>query len=158
MTRRFYSSFALITFMAFFSCGGDDKPTPSKSKEQVASEKLTGEGAQAWVIGEDGFVTHKGSDETADFADFEIVFSATAGNKAYTSSNSNLLFDESGSWFFEGTNFDKLSLSGNQPAAGQEIAFSGQGNTLRLEFNVPAPANGRVNALAGDYVFMLEKK
>ncbi|GGF17521.1 hypothetical protein GCM10011339_01790 [Echinicola rosea] len=144
--------------MTFFSCGGDDEPTPSKSKEQIALEELTGEGVQAWVIGNEGFVTHKGQDETADFADFEIIFSSSGSNKAYTSSNSNLLFDESGSWSFEGTNFDKISLSGVQPAAGQEIAFSGQGNMLRLEFNVPTPSNGRVSALAGDYVFMLEKK
>ncbi|AGA78506.1 hypothetical protein [Echinicola vietnamensis] len=158
MTRLHHTIFALISFTLLFSCGGDEDPTPAKSKEQVALEKLTADGTQAWVLGTDGFVTHKGQDKSSDFADFEIIFSHSGGNQAYTSANSNLLFDESGTWAFEGDNFTKISLSGTQPAAGQEIAFSGQGNKLRLEFNVPTPTNGRVTALAGDYVFMLEKK
>ncbi|AWW31674.1 hypothetical protein DN752_16920 [Echinicola strongylocentroti] len=158
MKRLYYCLFASFSILLFLSCGGEDEPSPSKSKEQLALEKLTGEGTQTWIVGAEGSVTHKGQNATSDFIDFEITFSSSNDNKAYTTSNSNLLFDESGTWSFEGSNFDKIMLSGSQPAAREEIPFSGQGSNLRLEFNVPSPVAGRVSALAGDYVFMLKKK
>jgi len=77
--------------------------------------------------------------------------------KKYTTT-SNPLFDPSGTWEFSGNNFDKINLSGAQPAAGKEISFSRTGDKLMLTFTVPFPEQARVTALAGSYVFELVKK
>ncbi|WP_200976114.1 hypothetical protein [Echinicola sp. 20G] len=155
MKRLFLYTFILFSFMTIFSCGGSDDPTPSKTPEQIAIEKLAGDGSKTWIV-TGGSVTHNGQNETSDFTDFEITFSSSGSSKSYATSNANQLFDASGNWSFAGSNFDKIILSGSQPAAGQEISFSGAGTNLRLEFNVPTPTNGRVTALAGDYRFDLK--
>jgi len=81
---------------------------------------------------------------------------SAASNRTYSTTD-NLIFDRSGTWSFLGGNYDKIQLSGNQPAANKEISFSRNGDKLTLKFNIPLP-NVRVNALAGSYVFELVKK
>jgi len=158
MKKSLTTSIAIFFITLLFSCGGKEDPTPSKTPEQIAIEKIAGESGKTWIV-TGGSVTHKGLDETTEWTDFEITFSSNSGNKAYTTTNNNNLFDNSGSWAFAGSNYDKIILTGNQPAADQEISTSGIGNSnLNLEFNVPAPVNSRVNALAGDYRFELKAK
>lgn len=153
------SAFYFVIFLALvtFSCGSKEDPAPSKTPEQIATEKIAGESNKTWVV-IGGSVTHKGIDETSEWQEFEITFSSTSGNKSYSTANNQLLFDDSGNWSFSGDNFDKIVLTGSQPAAGQEIAFSGAGSNLILEFNVPSPVDSRVTALAGDYKFELKAK
>lgn len=158
MKRLLIASIFFVGSMLASSCGGDDDPTPTKSPEEIAIEKLTGQGTQTWAVAGGGAVQHKGANATSDFAEFEITFSSAGSNQVYMSSNSQLLFDENGSWTFAGSNYDKIVLTGTQPAAGREISFSRLGDNLRLEFNVPTPMNGKVTALAGDYIFDLKKK
>lgn len=149
--------FAIFFAAVFFSCGSKEEPTPSKTPEQIATEKVAGENNRTWIV-TGGSVIHKGMDETPEWADFEITFSSSNGNKSYTTTNNNNLFDNSGTWAFAGNNLDKIILSGDQPASDQEIAFTGATSNLILEFNVPAPIDGRVLALAGDYKFTLKAK
>ncbi|GAB3660494.1 hypothetical protein GCM10028791_34480 [Echinicola sediminis] len=147
--------FAILAFTVLFSCSSKEDPTPSKTPEQIATEKISGESNKTWTVS-GGSVSHKGIDVTSEWTGFEITFSGSNGSKSYATANNNRLFDDSGSWSFAGNNFDKMVLAGNQPAASQEISFSGAGSNLILEFNVPAPADSRVTALAGDYVFRLK--
>lgn len=153
----------LITFVSlgFFACG-DDNPNPQppeKTPEELAIEALTGSGSQSWSIANGGSVSRGGNDVTDLYQNFEIILNS-GSSKTYTTRNNNDLFDNSGNWSFAGTNFDKLTLTGQSPAAGREISFTATGENLRLEFNIPAPS-GRMNqsaALAGSYIFNLVKK
>ncbi len=146
-----------IVILGIQACGGDDPPPePPKSKEEIATEALTGTGTQAWVITGGGKVTKSGTEVTAEYATFELTLTSTS-SKTYTSKNSNELFDASGTWAFAGSNFDKITLSGSKPAASREMSFTQSGDNLKLVFSIPMPG-ARVNAVAGDYVFDLVKK
>ncbi|SEJ36412.1 hypothetical protein SAMN05192553_103482 [Cyclobacterium xiamenense] len=150
----------LVLFLAvnLVRCGDEEpQPTPPEpSDEEVAIEKLTGtSGNETWVLRNGGSVTKDGTNETDDYIDFEITFISSGSSKTYTTQGSNLLFDTNGNWSFAGGNFDKIELTGVQPAANKEISFTQEDNDLQLQWTVPAPSNARVSALAGSYVFAL---
>lgn len=149
-----------LIFTAIQGCGGDDpEPTPPKSAEEIALEKLTGTGSQTWGILGGGSVERDGVSVTEIYAEFELIMKSGT-SKTYTSRNNNDLFDSSGTWDFAGSNFDKFILSGTKPAAGREISFTQNNESLKLTFNIPAPG-ARVNgvmAVAGSYTFNLLKQ
>ncbi|WP_194777457.1 hypothetical protein [Pararhodonellum marinum] len=152
---RLYPLLFLLLGYFVISCGDDNGPTdPAKTPEERAIEALAGESSITWRVNGGGSVTKDGNNVTQDFSSFQIRF---INDKNYTTQNSNNLFDNSGTWAFVGSNFDKIELSGNQPAAGREISFTQTGNDLNLTFNVPVP-NTRTEALAGNYVFSLKKQ
>lgn len=143
------------------ACGGGDDPdpTPPKTAEQLATEALTGTGTLNWGISGGGSVQRDGTTVTDLYTNFELILNS-GSTKTYTSRNNNDLFDNSGSWSFAGTNFDKFILSGIKPAASREISFTRTGDNLRLTFTIPAPG-ARINgvfAVAGNYTFNLLKK
>lgn len=138
------------------ACNGSGTDEPKKTDEQLAIEKLAGtSGSATWTVRNGGSVSKDGTLQNDTFMDFEIRFISNNTGKNYLTQNSNQLFDNNGNWAFEGENFDKIILSGIQPAANREISFTRNQNRLRLEWNVPAPQNARVSALAGFYVFDL---
>lgn len=150
---------SLLTFGMFvFSCEKGDGPGPTgqKTAEEQALEKLTGGSNITWVVANGGSVTKDGQPATADYAGFELQLVASSTNKTYRTT-ANPVFDQSGTWSFIGGNYDKIQLTGNQPAAGREISFSRHDDKLTLRFNIPLP-NGRTAALAGSYIFELVKK
>ncbi|SDA82528.1 hypothetical protein SAMN03080617_02588 [Algoriphagus alkaliphilus] len=153
-------AFAALLFVSLQSCGGDDPtPTPPKTPEQIATEALTGTGAQTWGIAGGGRVTRRGNNVTDLYSTFELILNS-GSSKTYTTRNSNDLFDANGNWAFAGTNFDKITLTGTKPAAAREMSFTQTGTNLKLVFSIPAPG-ARINgqfAIAGDYVFDLIKK
>ncbi|MDN3686753.1 hypothetical protein [Cyclobacterium jeungdonense] len=154
MAGRFY--WTILFFVAVMACNGSGSDEPEKTVEELAIEKLAGAtGSQTWTIRNGGSVSKDGTLQTDTFTDFEIRFISNNTGKNYITENSNLLFDSNGNWAFEGENYDKIILSGIQPAANREISFTRNQNRLRLEWNVPAPQNARVSALAGFYVFDL---
>ncbi|MDG1276797.1 MAG: hypothetical protein P8O16_05905 [Algoriphagus sp.] len=143
------------------ACGGGDDPdpTPPKTAEQLATEALTGTGTLNWGISGGGSVQRDGTTVTDLYTNFELILNS-GSTKTYTSRNNNDLFDNSGSWSFAGTNFDKFILSGTRPVATREISFTRTGDNLRLTFTIPAPG-ARINgvfAVAGNYTFNLLKK
>ncbi|SEJ36645.1 hypothetical protein SAMN05192553_103495 [Cyclobacterium xiamenense] len=153
LTKTFW---VVLLAVALTACNGGDNGEPEKSAEQLAIEKLAGtSGSETWTVSNGGSVSKDGSLQSADFADFEIRFISNNTGKTYITQNSNLLFDNNGNWAFEGENFDKITLSGIQPAANKEISFTRSQNRLRLEWTVPAPQNARVTGLVGFYVFDL---
>ena len=132
--RAIVRNYFIFIFVVFAACTDGTSGEPTKSAEETATELLAGlEGSQTWTVANGGSVSKDGSAVT----------------------NSNLLFDSNGSWVFTGSNYDKITLSGIQPASNKEISFTKNQDKLRLEFVVPAPQNARVNALAGFYVFDL---
>ncbi|MDO6437532.1 hypothetical protein Q4534_08950 [Cyclobacterium sp. 1_MG-2023] len=150
---RNYFIFILVVFAA---CTEGTSGEPEKTAEETATELLAGlEGSQTWTLANGGSVSKDGTTVTNDFEGFELRFIANNTGKSYTTINSNLLFDSNGNWVFSGSNYDKITLSGIQPASNKEISFTKNQEKLRLEFVVPAPQNARVNALAGFYVFDL---
>lgn len=151
----------LLTFLtvAIQSCGGEDPDPPVKTAEEIATEALTGTGSQAWAVDGGGSVERDGVTVTDIYTEYELILKS-GSSKTYTSKNSNDLFDASGTWTFEGSNFDKFMLSGSKPAAAREISFTQTNNKLKLTFIIPAPG-ARVNgvlAVAGSYTFNLIKQ
>lgn len=160
MKNRFiYFCIFVLAGLLLFSCKDDDEGIGPKTAEQQATENLTGPGgSQIWTVANGGAVSKDGSNETANYLNFELRFISNNTGRSYTSSGGGMLFDASGNWNFEGENFDKIILLGTQPAANREISFTRNQDNLRLEFAIPAPENGRVLALAGFYVFDLKLK
>lgn len=150
----------LVCVMLFLgACGGNEGPDGpgGDTPEQLAVETLTGGSSVVWAVANGGSVTRDGQALTADYAGFELRLTSGASNRTYTTT-SNSLFDQHGSWSFAGGNFDKIQLTGSQPAAGKEISFTRTGERMTLSFTVPVPSNSRVTALAGSYLFELVKK
>lgn len=149
----------MVLLLGLFLCscqGNDPDPDQPKTAEQTALEQLAGDSHINWVVANGGSVTKDNQSLTANYSGFELRLAAGGVDKNYTTTT-NPLFDQSGSWSFSGNNFDKIQLTGKEPAAGKEISFTRTADKLRLVFTVPAPSNGRVNALAGSYVFELVK-
>lgn len=154
------ATLAAVLILGIQACGGDDPvPVPPKTPEQTATEALTGTDNQSWGIAGGGKVTKGGTDVSDLYPFFELTLISEPAN-SYTSKNSNDLFDTGGTWAFAGSNFDKIILTGTQPAAAREMSFTQSGGNLKLVFSISVPG-ARVNgplAVAGDYVFDLVKK
>ena len=154
--RTLVNNYLIFILFVFAACTESGTEDPKKTPEEIATELLTGaSGSQTWSLENGGSVSKDGATVTSDFSGFEIRFIANNAGNTYTSKNSNLLFDTNGNWAFSGANFDKIILSGIQPASNKEISITKNQEKLRLEFVVPAPQNARVDALAGFYVFDL---
>ena len=149
-----------LIFSLLFACEEKgETPDTKKTPEQIATESLTGTGTAQWTVAGGGSVTRDGQNVTSTYATFEVILNSGT-SKAYSTKNGGGLFDDNGNWSFAGTNFDKIILTGNKPAATREISFTQTGTTLRLEFRVPAPS-ARVDgaaSLSGNYTFNLVKK
>ena len=161
MNFRFLSLLQIVLiFCLLVACKEKgEKPITKKTPEQIATEALTGTGTAQWTVAGSGSVTRDGQNVTSTYATFELFFNAGT-SKTYSTKNGGEIFDDNGTWYFAGTNFDKLILTGIKPAATREISFTQIGTTLRLDFRVPLPG-ARVDgtsALAGNYVFNLVKK
>lgn len=158
MQKRLLNLMMLVIGMLVFSCEKNEGPDPTDQKdaEEQALDQLTGGSNITWTVANGGSVTKDGQPVTGDYSGFELRLISSATNRTYSTTD-NPIFDQSGTWSFSGENYDKIQLSGNQPAAGREISFSRNGDKLTLKFNIPLP-NARVNALAGSYIFELEKK
>ena len=150
----------LLIFSLLFACEEKgETPDTKKTPEQIATEALTGTGTAQWTVAGGGSVTRDGQNVTSTYATFEVILNSGT-SKAYSTKNGGGLFDDNGNWSFAGTNFDKIILTGNKPAATREISFTQTGTTLRLEFRIPAPG-ARVDgtaSLSGNYTFNLVKK
>lgn len=150
----------LLIFSLLFACEEKgETPDTKKTPEQIATESLTGTGTAQWTVAVGGSVTRDGQNVTSTYATFEVILNS-GPSKAYSTKNGGGLFDDNGNWSFAGTNFDKIILTGNKPAATREISFTQTGTTLRLEFRVPAPG-ARVEgntSLSGNYTINLVKK
>lgn len=162
MKRTFFSLLCILGLVILtISCKEKSSdPEPQKTPEELAIEDLTSGSSQVWTVAGGGSVQRNGQSETNLFQSFEINFAANSTSKTYQTSNSNGLFDGSGNWSFVVPNVDRFTLSGTAPAAGQVISFTRTGNDLRLQFTIPLPSSeaGRINAIAGDYVFNLKRR
>src|SRR5690606_1113523 len=125
MKKQLLNIMMLVIGLLFFSCDESEGPDPgdSKNAEDQALELLTGGSNIIWTVANGGSVTKDGQPVTGDYSGFELRLISTASSKTY-STTENPIFDRSGTWSFLGGNYDKIQLSGNQPAANREISFS----------------------------------
>lgn len=159
MKKALLSSLLILTIsLTIFSCGGDDPAPALKTPEQLAVERLADEGNALWTLENGGSVTKDGVSQTANFQGFAIQFLADNENRVYSTVNGNNVFDTNGNWSVTGNNLDRVILTGNQPASGQEIQYTRNGENLRLNFTIPMPQGARTTAVAGTYVMELRKK
>ena len=108
----------------------------------------------------EGSVIRDGQNLTSSFPAFK-VFLNSGTSKAYSIRNGGRLFDDNGTWSFAGTNFDKLVLTGVQPAVTRAISFTQIGTMLRFNFRIPVRGGARMDgatSLAGNYTFNLVGK
>lgn len=157
----------LLIFSLLFACKEKgENPDTKKTPEQLATEALAGTGTAQWTVAGGGSVTRDGQNVTSTYATFEVFLNSGASglnsstSKTYSTKNGGELFDVNGTWYFAGTNFDKLILTGIKPAATREISFTQIGTTLRFDFRIPVPGArmDATSALAGNYTFNLVKK
>ena len=149
---------AILLSSAFLQgCWNDDPDPVQKTEEELALEALTGNGTLTWTVSGGGAVKKDGTAVTDIYSTFELTLSANSSSKTYTSKNSNDLFTNAGTWSFVGTNYDKITLSGTNPASDREISYTRTGDNLKLLFSIPLPG-GRTNAVVGNYEFDLLKK
>jgi hypothetical protein len=140
--------FLLLCLGLLASCGED-----SKTPEEVALEKLSGDLGTNYTLGTTGYVKRNQVDETQFYPGLTIRLDGKA--KSYTTSGATDLFEASGNWEFVGTNFDKIRLTGSKPASQVDISFTKNGQDLILVFSVPVPPGARVAALTGSYEIKL---
>ena len=157
MKNTFFNLLALLGLIIFlFSCDETrTDPEPQKTPEELATEDLAGNASETWTVAGGGSVQRDGRSETNIYQNFEITFNT---NRTYQTANSNSLFDANGNWNFAQGRVDIFVLSGSAPASGQEVSFTRNNNNLTLQFNIPAPAGARVQAVAGSYTFNLRRK
>ena len=141
------SMIALILVMGVLinSCKDDEKPT--KTPEQIQTEKLTG----TWVLetgGTNPAVTIDGNnDVSANWSGFTL----TLGNKTYQTSNSDSpeIWPANGTWDY-GTSVSKLVRNDDI-----EMTVSVSENTsLQLQFSYSA-SGGRLAGLEGNWIFRM---
>ncbi|WP_246535262.1 hypothetical protein [Litoribacter ruber] len=155
MIKHLLKGFLALTILIAASACGSETPEPDqKTPEQLATEELADDGSATWTVAQGGSVTKDGANQTDLFNGFSITFNASGQSRTYSSSNGQGIFDASGNWSLAGSNLDRVILTGDQPASGEEIQFTRNQNNLRLSFSIPMP-NARTNAVAGSYVFEL---
>lgn len=149
----------ILVLVCGFSCTPDEGPEPQvKTMEELAVEKLTGNGSIQYGITGGGTVQRDGRNASDNFQGLEFVLSSTGNSKTYAVTNGSLLFESSGSWGFVGSSLDKIMLSGNKPASGVEISYTRTANELILKFSVAVP-NARMEgsqAIVGNYDIRLK--
>ncbi|WP_235893383.1 hypothetical protein [Litoribacter populi] len=148
---------ALIILAAASACGSETPEPDVKTPEELATEELANDGTATWSVAQGGSVTKDGDNQTDLFSEFTITFNASGQSRTYSTSEGQGIFDASGNWSLTGNNLDRVILTGEQPASGEEIQFTRNQDNLRLTFSIPLP-NARTNAVAGSYVFELTKE
>ena len=139
----------LLLCLGFLASCGEDTKTP----EELALEKLSGDLGTNYTLGTTGYVKRSQVDETRFYPGFTFRIDGT--NKSYTTTGAADLFEASGNWEFVGTTFDKIRLTGSKPASQVDISYTKNGQDLILIFSVPTPPGGRVAALTGSYEIKL---
>lgn len=131
---------SLLALVCWFSCTPEVEPDiPPVSLEQEALEKLTGGGSIQYVLTGGGTVLRNSKNESQFYEGLKISLITNGNNKTYTVNNGELLFENSGSWEFVGSNFDKIRLSGSKPASGTDISYTRTSGELILKFSVAMP-------------------
>jgi len=140
----------IVSLMLFWACGGDDDPGPDPQPtlaglQAEVTTKLIGK----WNL---SGVTRDGMDVESEFLGFTVTFTASG----FTTSNGDLAWESTGTWYFQSDSSNKIIRDDNVTMS---VAFSNNDSQLILSFQVPSSSieNGKVSSIAGDYVFELTK-
>ncbi len=147
-----FSVLLVLSLVVFASCGdsgGDDPGTPTETAQQIAINRLTNGGP--WTLGTSGTVTGPNGDVSADFTNFQIVFTATT----YTTTGSvaEIWPNETANWSFAST--DANDASAFVRGDGVVISSTINESNITLIFTVPE-TSGRGAGFAGEYTVRLE--
>lgn len=139
---------ALISLSILTGCPGpeptpDPDPGPDPKDEQLLALKNNG---NSWVISGGG-VVKDGYDVTDQFTGFKLDI----GEYTYNTQNSlSTAWPSSGNWEFNNGNINSIKRSD-----GVIISVSFSGSNLSLTFTASGSSGGRIEGLAGDYIFNL---
>jgi hypothetical protein len=125
-----------LSFVFLMSCGEDDS-----DPKTVATDELS----KTWQVGTvklDGIIV-----TVPSYENFSITFSNSG---TYTTQNGDPIFSGSGTWSFDGDNFNAIVLSGVL------VNVAINATSLSMTFTAQdAPLTGRVKGLSGAYEFDL---
>jgi len=134
--------------MSACSDDGGDGPNPDSDPDPQA-EALQKLSSGTWSVSS---ITRNGTDVTSDFAGFTISFTSSG----FTTTNGTGAWEASGSWNWEDPQGASIRLDNGIIV---QLVFSNNDATLTCSFTVPETIFniGRTKALAGNFVFVLNK-
>jgi len=139
---------AVITFLAIpiGGCSTETIEDPQPDPLQVQLNALLQNGGASWsTVG--GTVRKDGFDVSSQFTGFTVTF----GEFTYTTQNSvDTAWPGSGTWQFSNNNPNTILRDD-----GVLIDVSLSSNFLHLRFTVDGSAGGRVEGIAGEFIFAL---
>lgn len=164
LATKILSLLVLVVITIFYSsCGGDDKKKKTDAEKQLDALKTT------WTLQS----ASDGTDRTTDFPNLKLTVSGTFAqdgtyNYSFTGTRPNPSpWPGSGTWKF-GTN--PMTEIIRDPGSPQELpapsnySLSDGGNTLTINFNIPAGHTGfaggtsRIRSVSGDWTFVFVRQ
>jgi hypothetical protein len=140
-TIKFLIAISLIA--SAISCKNKNKISPQDAAKTQISK--------TWILDTGTAVALDGEDVTADYAGFEITFTATG---TYNAQNGIPAFNANGTWSFAG---ESLTQINRDTDISTSIILTD--NDLLMTFTLSESQLGsRTTALAGEYFFKLVKK
>ena len=136
----------LISWVFMIGCsddGGGPDPEPNPQAEVLL--KLSG----SWTVSS---ITRNGVDVTGDYAGFTLTLTSTT----FSTTNGTGAWEPSGTWTWNDPEGTSILLSNGVIV---QLDFSNNDSTLTCSFTLPETIIniGRTKALAGNYVFVLNK-
>ncbi|HZY79402.1 MAG TPA: hypothetical protein VFE50_07765 [Cyclobacteriaceae bacterium] len=153
------SVIVLAVLFGYAGCGGNKPVEPTKEEEALT--KLNTQ----WKVGSNGNVTLDGVSKKADYANFTLTLSGSAGSATYgytTAGRPQLSpWPSGGTWVFTDVNNPAAGIKRDPGVAGKELAVnytvSATGDQLEISFNYTGAGETRTSKVAGAWIFTLTK-
>lgn len=149
------SVIALAILIGYSGCGGGKEPGPSDEEKALSDLSAT------WKVGTGGDVKLDGVSKKADYANFTLTISGTAGATSYgytTSGRPSLSpWPSSGAWKFGDVIATDIV---RDPGTAKELDmhYTVSGDNLELSFVYNQAGESRTSQVTGTWTFTLTKQ
>lgn len=151
------SILAILTLVAFASCGDDDgdgsdpDPEPTLTPEQEQAALLTADGATWSLTASADAVTVDGT-SSEDWANFTLQFTGDENGGGFTTTNSAspIVWPNSGTWTFANGSITQLNRNDDVV-----MTVNVTETEATLSFEVEDPGSGRTLGFGGSWIFRL---